>query len=810
MNFDLKKFLPHILVTLGFVIVALAYFNPVLSGKKIFQNDIVQYVGEAKQQNDFRDIYNEEPYWTDAVFGGMPTYQLGARYPHHYIKKFDKLIRFLPRPADYLFLYFIGIYILLLVLKVDYRLAALGALAFGFSTYLIIILGVGHNAKAHAIAYMPLVLAGIILTFKQSYLWGFLLLALAMGLELNANHPQMTYYLALMVVILGIAYFIDAIKKGILPHYFKSLGVMIGAVLLAFALNATNYLATYEYTPYSSRGGSNLTINPDGTEKEATGGLDFDYITAYSYGWAETFNLFIPRFMGGGSVEDVGEDSATGKAILNLGASPVQAREFTRAAPTYWGDQPGVSAPAYIGASVIFLFVFALYLIKGRLKWWIVGSSVLALLLSYGSNFESLTRFFINYVPFYDKFRAVTSIQVIIELAVPILAVVGLHHLFNRMIDEEQKKKALYWSMGITGGLALIFLFFKSALFDFAAPGDAMYIENLGVDFVDALRQDRKALFNADTLRSLIIVLVCAALVWAFISNKLSKTLTILGLAVTIAFDLIAVDRRYVNNDDFVAARKMDKPFSMNAADQQIKKDTTHFRVFDIGSGVFNGRASYFHHSIGGYTAARPGYIDDLYDFYLLNQDQGVLNMLNVKYTIINNNNQVFAQRNPFANGNAWFVDELKVVANANEEMLALKGLDTKNVAVIQQEFADELSSKTFKADSTSTLRLISHKENELVYQAKVNSKQFAVFSEIYYPLGWNAYIDDTSADYVKVNYALRGMEIPEGEHTIRFTFEPTVIETGSMITLASSILFILFLLGATGMSLRSRSNKAD
>ena len=370
MNFSVKKFLPHLVVLLLFVVASLAYFSPVLQGKVIEQNDIRHYTGMEKQQNDFRKATGEETYWTDSAFGGMPTYQLGAKYPHNYIKKLDLALRFLPRPADYLFLYFIGMYILFLVLKVDYKLALLGALAFGFSTYLIIILGVGHNAKAHAIAYMPLVLSGIILTFRGNYLWGFLLTTIAMGLELVANHFQMTYYLLLLVICIGIAYLVDAVKKKMLPHFFKAVGVMVIGVLIAVGLNATNILATKEYADTSTRGKSELTIHPDGSPKVTTEGLDYEYITEYSYGTLETFNLLIPRFMGGGSSEPLPEDGATVEALIKMGASPQEANQVLGQLPVYWGDQPIVAAPAYIGAVILFLAVLALFLIRGRLKWW--------------------------------------------------------------------------------------------------------------------------------------------------------------------------------------------------------------------------------------------------------------------------------------------------------------------------------------------------------------------------------------------------------------------------------------------------------
>ena len=403
MNFSFKKILPHALIIIGFVAASLLYFNPVLKGKQIFQSDIMQYTGMAKQQNDFRTKTGTETYWTNSAFGGMPTYLLGAKYPHNYIKKLDLSLRFLPRPADYLFLYFIGFYILLLVLKVDYKLAALGALAFGFSTYLVIILGVGHNSKAHAIAYMPLVLSGILLTFKRKYIAGFLLTVIAMALEIVANHFQMTYYLMLLVIVLGIAYLIDAYKKKEMSHFFKSVGILLAAVILSIGLNATNILATKEYVKESTRGKSELTINVDGSPKAVTSGLDKDYITEYSYGILESFNLFIPRFMGGGSYENIGKDSKTYDAFISLGASPIQAINETKHAPTYWGEQPIVEAPAYVGAVILFLFVLGLFLVKGRLKWWLVGGIMMSLLLSYGKNIGFLTDFFIDYFPLYNS-----------------------------------------------------------------------------------------------------------------------------------------------------------------------------------------------------------------------------------------------------------------------------------------------------------------------------------------------------------------------------------------------------------------------
>jgi len=804
-----KDFIPHLVVFLLFIIASLAYFSPVLQGKEIFQSDIVQYTGMAKQQNDFRKATGEETYWTDAAFGGMPTYQLGAKYPHNYIKKLDLTLRFLPRPADYLFLYFIGIYILFLVLKVDYKLAFLGALAFGFSTYLIIILGVGHNAKAHAIAYMPLVLSGIILTFRGKYLSGFLLTTVAMALELVANHFQMTYYLLLLVIVLGIAYFIDAYKKKMIPHFFKALAVMFVGVVVALGLNATNIMATKEYADTSTRGKSELTINPDGTNKVSSEGLDYEYITEYSYGLAESFNLFIPRFMGGGSAEPFPKEAEAIEEILRLGATPKEANQFLSQVPMYWGDQTYVGAPAYIGAVVIFLAVLALFLVKGRLRWWIVGGFVLSLLLSWGKNFSFLTEFFINNVPLYNKFRAVSSIQVIIELVLPIIGMVGLHQFFNKMERTEEKKKALLWATGLLGGISLIFILFKSALFDFASPYDSYFMEELGFPFVDAVRRDRASIMTADSIRSLIFVLLASGALWFYLKEKVSKNIVIGIFAILILVDLVSVDRRYVNNDDFVSSIQVKQPFQKNNADIQILKDDDHFRVYEVRSPFNSGRASYYHNALGGYHAAKPGRIQDLDNFYISKGDIGILNMMNVKYIIGQaENGSSVAQINPFANGNAWFVENVMIANDANEEIQLLDSLNTKDTAIIHAKFKEQLPTKEVKRDSLASIELVEYAPNHLVYESESKSDQLALFSEVYYPNGWNAYLNGEPIDYIRANYVLRAMPIPSGINKIEFKFEPQVVKTGSMISLSSSIIFLLIIGGGLFLSFRKKEAK--
>lgn len=808
MRNGLRAFFIHFFVTAFFILVALAYFHPVLQGKVIQQSDIVQFTGMAKEQNDFRKKTGEEPYWTNSAFGGMPTYQLGAYYPHDYVKKLDRLIRFLPRPADYLFIYLIGFYILLCCLKVDYKLAVLGALAFGFSTYMIIILGVGHNAKAHAIGYMPMLLGGIILVFRKKYLWGFLLSAIAMALEVGANHYQMTYYFMLLVLILGGVYLVDAIKTKKLKHFGISVGILVLAVLLGIAANATSLMATKEYADWSTRGKSELSIDPNGNALEKGSGLDREYITQFSYGITESLNLFVPRLFGGSGGEDLGANSKTYTFLTENGISRTKALEFTSSLPLYWGDQPIVAAPAYIGAVVFFLFVLGLFLVKGKVKWWLLGGSIMALLLSWGKNFGLLTNFMIDYFPLYNKFRAVSSIQVILELCVPVLAILALVELFNKKNDSAKKLKDLKISVFITLGIGVL-LFLIKGFFDFVGQNDETYRQYYGDDIVSLIVADRKAVYNSDLIRSMVYIGLAALVIWFFIKDKLKQNLVVILLGVLLLFDLVGVAKRYVNEDDFVAQRRMLEPFQETDVDKQIAQDTTIFRVFNPSEIGGSGRTPYFHHSIWGYHAAKPAGIQDLYDFHIAKNNVAVLSMLNVKYVIQQDEEgTTYPAVNPDANGNAWFVNELIPVNNANEEIMALGNLDVKNKAVFNKSVFPGKDQLNFETDSTAVIELTQYEPNHLTYQSNNNHAGVAVFSEMYYPNGWNAYIDGKLVPHFEVNYVLRALEVPAGNHKIEFKFQPTLVGVGGKITMASSILLILVLLyGIVHAIMKSRKN---
>ncbi|MCL7763218.1 YfhO family protein [Polaribacter sp. Z014] len=790
------KILPYIVAVAIFALASIIYFHPLLKGQKLNQSDITQFTGMVKEINDFRADKNAEPYWTGASFSGMPAYQVSAYYPNDFVRVLDITLRFLPRPADYTFLYFLSFFVLMMALKVNWRLAIFGSLAFGFSTYLIIIFGAGHNAKAHAIAYMPLVLAGLLWVFQKRYILGFLVTGVAMALEIYTNHPQMTYYLGFSLLILGMVELINAIKEKIIPTFIKQVIVILAAVLLGVGANSSRLMAMKEYADHSTRGKSELTINPDGTKKAVTKGLDKAYITEYSYAKLETFNLFIPRFMGGGTMEKLGGDSNFYQ-LLEAKAGKKAAKEYSEQALTYWGDQNIVEAPAYIGAVIFFLFFLGMFLVKGRLKQWLVAATVFSILMSWGRNFDVLTNFFIDYFPLYNKFRAVSSIQIIAELSVPILGVLALKEFFSSKISSDEKRDALKKAVYVFGGLIIVGFLLAHGFSTFEGLRDAQYKQLPGL--TDAIISDRKSMLLTDTLRSLFLMILSAGVLWMLLKEKLKQGVAILVLTLFILFDLISVDKKYVNETDFKSARKIDKPFIASTADKIILQDKSHYRVGNFTVNPMNdGSTSYFHQSIGGYHAAKLGRYQELFDFQIAKNNMQVLNMLNTKYFIIGNDKgEKQSQLNPDANGNAWFVEHVKIVNSANQEIQALDSLNTKTVAVYQSDpsvkdriiFPKEI-------DSTASIKLLNYDVTTLTYQSKTNKEQFAVFSEIYYKDGWNAYVDGKLTPYVRVDYVLRGMTIPAGEHTIEFKFEPKVIQQGKIISLSSYALLLLITVG--------------
>ena len=774
----------HIAVIIFFIITAVLFFSPVLKGKKILQNDIVQYSGMSKELKDYRSNYEKETYWVNNAFSGMPTYQLGAKYPHNYIKKLDLLIRFLPRPADYLFLYFIGFYFLMLSLKIEYRLAVLGALSFGFSTYLIIIIGAGHNAKAHAISYMPFVLGSIIYVVRKKYIIGFILTTIFLGLQLTANHFQMTYYLMFIVIVMAIWFVVKCIKENDRVHLIKTIVVLFTSLVFSLLMNSSNILTTMEYSKESTRGNSSsLTINSDGSPKENfSKGLDREYITQWSYGVFESLNLFIPKIVGGGSSEKLDSNSSFYQILRKSGYSPLESNQIVKNSPTYWGNQPFVEAPAYVGIAVFFLFVFSVFLYRGNHRSWLLASIILSLLLSFGKNFSFLTDLFISYFPIYDKFRAVSSIQVILELCIPIMAILGLSSLFSDKIMTKSKIRALNFT-GMVFLLILIVLYLIKGFLPFSGISDQYMDETI----VEALIEDRKEIYVSQLLKSFIFISIIFSLIFLFIKEKLKKNYFIVSLAIIISTDLILFSKNYVNDENFVDAVNVENPYNLDEVYKSIIDDKSDYRVLDLTEN--STKPNYFFNSINGYHAAKLGRYNDVMDFYLNKNHLNTLSMFNTKYIIFNQEGEKQIFKNEFSSGSAWFVKENINVFDDDQEIKSLDTLNYKEISVSQS-----FESKKYY-NSTSSIVVVEKKSDYIRYDVSSDDTGLIIFSEIFYPKGWKAYINDQEVTMERFNYILRGLEVPKGKHSLEFVFDPTIVKLSSNISLFSTLGFVFIIL---------------
>lgn len=781
----IKNSIPHVLSVAFFALLSMAYFYPLLSGKVIVQSDIQQFQGMQRQVVEHRADYDEEPYWADNAFGGMPTYQITSKYPSDFIGKVDKLIRFLPRPADYLFVYLFSFYLLMLFFTPKIQIAIAGAIAFGFSTYLLIILGVGHNTKALAIGYMPLVVLGVIQLFSDKRMLGFGLLTLSMALQLHANHYQMTYYVLILVGFITLGFAIDLLQKKQNIHLVKSLLTMIVAMLLALSFNATQLLATSEYAKESTRGNSPLKESVSGEPATVNNGLSYDYITEYSYGLVESFNLIIPRLTGGGSGD---RPDSSGELAQFLQTIDEETAQYVFSyARMYWGDQPIVEAPAYIGITVFFIAMIGFFLMHRRWRFILLSSILVSLLISWGKHLPQFTQFLIDYIPFYNKFRAVSSAQVILELCFPIADAMGLMGLMDS--SNQSRKKAINRSVLIVLGILGLLWIAAMTVFDYQSAFEpfAAYPEIL-----NPLIEDRKSILLNDLMRSLGFV-VALYIICRFALIEKRKRYVIPVVALVILIDLWSFSRNYINNDDFANKSVMQRPFQATAADRAILKDTTRYRVFEPRLGMAHARTAYFHNTIGGYHGAKPHRIQALHDYHFSETiTPNVVNMLNIKYTLqTTENGSLSAGVNPNAFGNAWFVEEVISCRSADEE---IRRLATENLAMTALT-TESIPQREFVLDSLSSISLVAHKANELRYKTSVSSAAFAVFSEMHYPHGWQAYIDEVEVPHYRVNYALRGLIIPSGQHDVVFRFEPDVIARGTRIQLAGYGIFVLLIL---------------
>ncbi len=804
-NSIFKQLQPHLIAIGVFLLVTILYFSPILSGKALQQHDIGQWIGMSKEITDFRNQTGQEALWTNSMFSGMPAYQISVVYSGNLIRFVNTFLwLWLPAPANLLFLSLIGFYLLLISLKADYRLAIAGSFAYALCSYQFVCLQAGHDSKVHALAILPLVVAGVLMAYRGKIWQGGILTAMALALEIYANHLQITYYLSLAIGVLVLCEGINAVLNKTIGDFMKASLVLVVAVVLAVLPNIPSLWGTYEYGQFSTRGASELTA------KKASTGLDQDYATDWSYGKMETMTLLIPNFNGGSSSYQLGENSDTYKALVQ-NAGEDQARSFVKAAPLYWGQQPMTSGPVYNGAIPFYLFVLAMFLLRGRMKWWLIAVSVLSITLAWGKNFHELTDFFFNHFPAYNKFRAVSMMLVLVSFAIPLGAVLAVMKFMEKGVDKEKLKKALLYSFYIVGGICALFVFIPGMFGDFRGLGDEQLKQ---YDWLlSALVRDRESALRLDALRSLFFVAVGFSLMWFWLKGKLKSSYMLCGLALFILFDMIGVDKRFLNNTNFTSKSNAEKPFEMTAADEQILQDKTYYRVMNTSVSTFNDAStSYFHKSIGGYHGAKLKRYQELIEYQISKGNMNVLNMLNTKYFIGSNpqDRSPMVQINNAALGNAWFVDNWKVVPNADAEMKELDSMDTRNSAVIDQRFADEVKGLETGRDSSALIKLTSYAPNDLKYISNSTKDQLAIFSDIYYPKGWNAYLDGKLVNHIRVNYVLRGMKIPSGKHDIEFKFEPEVYKAGEKYSLIGSVLLIVLFVGMVVKTRKDASSKID
>lgn len=776
----IRKSLIHLYTAIGFAVLSMIFYNPLLNGKKLFQSDINQYESMSREIQENRDNFSDELYWIDNAFGGMPTFQLGARFAYDILSPFHYLFRFIPRPAHTLFLYLLTMYILLMVIKIPWKKAILGSIAFAFSTYLLIILQVGHNTKALAIAYIPLVVAGLVLLRQNKMLPGFIVSLLGISLQIRANHYQMTYYMLLLLGVYFIVYLIDSYKKNELNQFLKYIGVFIIAGILSLGLNAPNILSTYDYSKYSTRSQSELKLNPDGSQKEISSGLDYDYITQYSYGIFESLNLIAPRIQGGASSEDIGEDSNLHKFLIDNNVPRKQADDFVKSVPTYWGEQPILEAPAYIGASVFFLFLLSLFVVRGPFKWWLLISFMLSLLLSWGKNFPFLTNLFIEYFPFYNKFRAVSSIQIIIEFVVPLIAVIGLNKFLSDYNDKKLNKAFLLFI------IPLIILLIIKNTFSFSGLYDSYYLNAYGQEIFSKIIDERESIFTKDVLRAIIIGSII------FISLRLYKVLGRNSLFIIIFLivfiDLFNVNNRYISNDLFID--KSINTFQKTSIDEEILKDSTSFRVFNVSNGLSNANSAYFHNSLNGYHAAKLKRYQEFFEYFSYHDNDKLFNSLNVKYIIAkdeNNIDQLYINSDKY--GDAWSIDSIITQESADDVLNKLKENDLRRVGVTFSSSIPPDISMNYNSDDLVSIQKIKNSSSHLTYKIESLSNQLIVFSEIYYPSGWKVFLNGIETSYFDMNYLLRAMEVPAGVNQVDFYFSPEIVKTGINVRLFTIII---------------------
>ena len=814
----LKKYLPDVLVVLLFAVISFAYFFPAdLDGRILYRHDSSAGRGAGQETAEYHERTGKVSRWTNATFSGMPTYQTAPSYQS--VSVLNQAVKayhlWLPENVWYVFAYLLGFYILLRAFDFRQSLAALGAIVWAFSSYFFIIIAAGHIWKVMALAYLPPMIAGIVLAYRGKYLWGFIVTAIFAAFEVDANHVQMTYYYLFIILFMMIAYLVEAVRTKRIMHFMKATGVCAAGALIGILLNISNLYHTWQYAQESMRGKSELVKK--NAANQTNSGLDRDYITQWSYGVGETWTLLVPNTKGGASVPLAANAKAMEKADPNF-------MQIYQQLGQYWGEQPGTSGPVYVGAFVLMLFILGLFIVKGPMKWALLAATVLSILLSWGRNFMPFTDFFLDYIPMYSKFRTVASILVIAEFTIPLLAMMALKKIVDEPDLLTKKVKFVYISFGLTAGIALLFALMPTLFFsDFISSSELEAMKSIPADYLPALQSNlrsvRESIFTADCWRSFWLITIGTLFLFLYRFKKLKAVYMVGAIAVLCLIDMWQVNKRYLNDGMFVERSVREQAQPMTQTDRQILQDKAlDYRVLNLASNTFNeNETSYYHKSIGGYHAAKLRRYQELIDAYISPEMQKtmsaiakaggdmtkvngdsifpVLNMLNAKYFIVPlQGEQTVPIRNPYVYGNAWLVDKIAYVDNANAELDKLGTLDLRHEAVADARFRSQLGEAKVQ-DSTSIVRLTAYEPNQLTYDVRSATGGIVVFSEIFYP-EWTATVDGKAAELGRVNYVLRALQVDKGHHTVVLTFDPkSVKQTETVAYLSYGVLLLVVLL---------------
>ena len=826
----LKKCLPDVLAVLLFAVLAFAYFFPAdIEGRILYRHDASAGRGAGQEGIEYLQKTGERSRWTNALFGGMPTYQMAPSYGSTDLltKVVNAYHLWLPENVWYVFAYLLGFYILLRAFDFRQHLAALGSIIWAFSTYFLIIIAAGHIWKVWALAYLPPMIAGVVLAYRGKYLWGLLLTAVFTAFEINANHVQMTYYYLFIILAMVIAWLVEAVREKQLARFFKATAVCLVGAAIGVCINLSNLYHTWQYSKESMRGKSELV--KQNSSNQTSSGLERDYITQWSYGIGETWTLLIPNTKGGASMPLSQSETAMKHAENDFLPIYQQIGQ-------YWGEQPGTSGPVYVGAFVMMLFILGLFIVKGPMKWALLVATILSILLSWGKNFMGFTDFFIDYVPMYAKFRTVASILVIAEFTIPLLAMLALKELLSGEMKKEKLKVPLIASFVLTGGIAMLFSLMPSMFFDsFISTSEMHAIQSLPAEYIQPLvanlTEMRQAVFTADSWRSFYIILAGTGVLLAFIYGKLKKEYAI-GIIVALCLvDLWTVNKRYLNDEMFVPKSEREAPQQKTQTDELILRDQNlDYRVLNLASNTFNeNETSYYHKSVGGYHAAKLRRYQEMIEAYInpemqalfkgvseaggdmtqLNGDSicPVLNMLNTRYFILPlQGGQTVPIQNPYAYGNAWFVDKLNYVNNANEEIAAVGKIDLRHQAVADAKFKEQLGEAAVQ-DTASVVTITSYEPNRLTYDVNSGKGGVLVFSEIYYP-GWEAKVDGQPVELGRVDYILRALNVQPGKHQVELSFFPKSVNLTETIAYIAYVLLILLV--AAGVFLEWKRRKTE